>query len=515
MATAFKKTPLPRVREKITSDVSYWKNLEFPVTNKEFSAVTHIDFSQAAPYDFAVTSSTRVQVYNSRTNKPDKTFSKFREVAYGGSFRDDGKLLVAGGDEGVVRLFDVERKALLRVFKGHKSPVHVTKFTADNFHLVSGADDTTFRLWDIPGEREVISYSEHQDYIRTGVTSRASKDIVVSGSYDHTVKLYDTRTDTSVLTVDHGQPVESVLMYPGGGLFISAGGNYIKVWDALAGGRLLTQFSNHHKTITSMCFSSSFKRLLSGGVDRHVKIYDVATYQVVHTLDYPAAVLSLGVAPDDSVIAVGMADGLLSVQHRKAEKETITTQKKKKKASYKYVLRGKTFVPSNDDHVVQHNRRVQLAKYDKYFKKFEYTKALDAALDLRVRIKSPEVTIGVMQELIRRAGLKAALAGRDDKSLGVVLKFIQKNISNAKFTVPLIDVANTVLDLYSSQLGQSTVIDETFARLKETVDQEVSYIKQLLEVMGTMDTLFAASVHNQTMVHQEIMPGIAHVEAPS
>ena len=44
----------------------------------------------------------------------------------------------------------------------------------------------------------------------------------------------------------------------------------VKVWDVLAGGRLVTAFSNHHKTVTSLCFASDYKRLLSGGLDRYV-----------------------------------------------------------------------------------------------------------------------------------------------------------------------------------------------------------------------------------------------------
>ena len=47
----------------------------------------------------------------------------------------------------------------------------------------------------------------------------------VSGSYDHTVKMYDTRGRSSVLTVQHGHPVESVLLYPSDGILLSAGNN--------------------------------------------------------------------------------------------------------------------------------------------------------------------------------------------------------------------------------------------------------------------------------------------------
>ena len=42
----------------------------------------------------------------------------------------------------------------------------------------------------------------------------------------------------------------------------------VKVWDALAGGKLLTTLSHHHKTVTCLCFCSQYKRLMSGGLDR-------------------------------------------------------------------------------------------------------------------------------------------------------------------------------------------------------------------------------------------------------
>lgn len=45
----------------------------------------------------------------------------------------------------------------------------------------------------------------------------------VAGSYDHTVKLFDARTKSSVMTIEHGHPVESVLLFPSGGLLVSAG----------------------------------------------------------------------------------------------------------------------------------------------------------------------------------------------------------------------------------------------------------------------------------------------------
>lgn len=79
-------------------------------------------------------------------------------------------------------------------------------------------------------------------------------------------------------------------------LFSFAGGTEIKVWDTLTGGKLLARMSNHHKTITCLTIASDGHKILSGSLDRHVKVYDIGTYKAVHTLDYPNSVLSLGIS---------------------------------------------------------------------------------------------------------------------------------------------------------------------------------------------------------------------------
>lgn len=63
----------------------------------------------------------QVQVYNPITKTVWKNLSRFREAAYGGSFRSDGRLICAGGEESIVRMFDVSTKTPLRIFKGHSA----------------------------------------------------------------------------------------------------------------------------------------------------------------------------------------------------------------------------------------------------------------------------------------------------------------------------------------------------------------------------------------------------------
>jgi U3 small nucleolar RNA-associated protein 15 len=60
-----------------------------------------------------------VLIYAPKTGKVVKTISRFKGTARGAEFRKDGKLVVAGSDDGSVQVFDVGSRAILRTFKEH------------------------------------------------------------------------------------------------------------------------------------------------------------------------------------------------------------------------------------------------------------------------------------------------------------------------------------------------------------------------------------------------------------
>ncbi|XP_069606606.1 U3 small nucleolar RNA-associated protein 15 homolog [Ranitomeya imitator] len=492
----------PKLGEKITQDTLYWKRYKTPVQIKEFGAVTKIDFSPSEPCNYAVTASTRIHIYGRYSQEPIKTFSRFKDTAYCGAYRGDGRLLAAGCEDSVVQLFDINGKAALRQFIGHSKAVHFVDFTGDNFRLVSGSDDYASKIWDIPNGTEISTYREHTDYVRCGCASKLNDDLFVTGSYDHTVKVFDARTEKSVMTMEHEQPVENVLLFPSGGLLVSAGGRYVKVWDLLKGGQLLVSLRNHHKTVTSLCLSSSGQRLLSASLDRHVKVYSTMNYKVVHSFDYAASILSLALAPDDEMIVVGMTNGVLNVKHRKPEEKKSHEPSRRKHPSYRMFVKGKDYMPKQDDFIVSKPVRQHLRKYDKLLRGFQVSAALDAALEAR----SPEVIVAVMNEIERRGTLKNALAGRDEKQLCQILTFLMKYIVDPRFSSILLNVSEKVIDIYSSIINQSSVVDKLFLKLQDTLEKEVNYQEELLEVLGMMDTLFATMASKITTISTETKP---------
>ncbi|KAL1494453.1 hypothetical protein ABEB36_010051 [Hypothenemus hampei] len=477
---------------EVTQDFVYWKQLSQPLLVKEFGAIDYIDFSPREPHYFAVTCSVRVQIYNPITNLVTKNLSRFRESAYGAVFRSDGTLILSGGEEKNVKLFDVSTKSMLRLFKGHSAPVHRVAFIHKEPQIATFSDDKSIKVWDIPTENILHTFEGHNDYIRAGIVSPDVPNIVLSGSYDNTVKMWDTRTDKEVMTMDHKSPIESLLFMPSGGLFLSAGGTDIKIWDALAGGRLRGSLAQHHKTVTCLRLASGGKRLLSGSLDRHVKIFDVSSFKVVHTLDFPNAILSLGVAPDDSTVAAGLVDGVIAVQ-RRTEEAQLANKPKKNNFQYKY-----NNVYSGVDQIIPEITIDKEAKYDQYLRKFEYSKALKASLIPFIFNKHPERTVAVLRELQKRKALPKTLKDRDPKVIKLLLRFFIRYVTDLRFTRFLIEIADEFLDILAeNSYSLSAEIHILLVQLHECLTREDQLTKELSILEGMMQTLLAAQVQSE------------------
>ncbi|CAG8501418.1 3271_t:CDS:10 [Scutellospora calospora] len=501
MSSPYKKISLKKFAvptEKGTEESRFWRRFKPRCSLSEIASITSIKFSPIQPFDFAVTSSTRVQIYSTQTYKVKKTISRFNDIAYCGSIRNDAKLLVAGDATGLIQVFDINSRAILRTMHGHNLPVHITRFSPGNTQILSCSDDKTARIWDVPGQEAISNLKEHQDYVRAGLISNDNPHLVLTGSYDQSIKLWDLRTNSCTMSMSHGAPVEDVLIFPGGGMIISAGGPTITVWDLISGGRVVRSVSNHQKTITSMCFDGSSSRLLTGSLDHHVKIYDVQNYDVVHSFKYNSPILCIALSPDDTNIVVGMTCGTLSIRHRKSSQEELSVShpnKQPRVGSYKYFTRGQTYDGKQDDFVVESKPREHLALYDHYLKKFQYSNALDAVLRNGTRAI---LTISLLQELIYRDALRQAIVGRDDVSLEPLVKFLLRWINEPKYTSILIDVGNVIIDVYSSVIWKSPLIKKLMVSLHTKVKMEINLQKEIAKVIGSLEMVAKGSMSTAT-----------------
>lgn len=279
-------------------------------------------------------------------------------------------------------------------------------------------------------------------------------------------------------------------------MLVSAGGNYVKIWDLVGGGRLLANISLHSKTVTSLSVSGNGGWLVSGSLDRQVHWTDLKTFRSVHSVQYPAPVMSLGVGRDDKHVVAGMLDGLVQIHTRKEEDVVdgmrVGSKRYKERVDHRY-LKYTQFSASSGDIVVSEDKKEIELKHDNLLRKYEYSRALDQVLKPFVARRKPEYAYSLVLELSRRQALKGALAGREEKGLLMVLQFVNKYITDSRFTEGLIHVAELLMELYLPEHGMSSQVDKLFSDLKKRLEREINYIEELLILQGATEMVLAAA----------------------
>ncbi|KAK6457218.1 UTP15 C terminal-domain-containing protein [Scheffersomyces xylosifermentans] len=492
----------PTLPSQTTPEQRYWRGYTSPQLIKENHPITHIHFNPASPNDFAITSSTRIQVFSSKTRQVIKTFSRFKDVVYSGEFRYDGKLLVAADATGLVSIYDsYQPRNLLVSLNPSSHPTHVAKFhpTIGN-QLITGSDDRIVRLYDISQTTKgpIIEFNDsyHGDYIRSASFIPGNPNLVATGCYDGIVRIFDTRSSSTnnqqlIAQFRQNNPVEDVLALSPTTL-VSAGGPQVKVWD-LSRGSQIKELNNFTKTATTL-HNTGDRGLLVGSLDGHVKIFDYTTsnWDVKFGWKFGSGgVLACAVSPaanNHKHFVTGLTSGLISIRTRKTEPKVKQGVKQEKSNAYNRMMRGKDYLGEEEHRVVTSSttQTKKLKQFEKHLNSFRWAEALDSAFASGL---PKEHTITVLNELKKRGKIRISLYGRDEISLLPILQWFIKNLEDVRSFSLICDYIAVILEMYGSLIDSSVVLEECFANLLKRINIEIKKCREANEIGGMLELL--------------------------
>ncbi len=447
-------------------------------------------FSPVAPYDLAVAAAIRVSLRSGDDYERKKSVCKEFNNVQSIGMRSDGRLLAVGTGSGEIMVINMATKTVLRKLVGHRAAIHGLRFLPNKSNLISTSDDKTVFLWDITTGAEVWSSRSNGDFVRAcGVSSSPSSSLFITGSYDHSVSLWDASSPKPLLKMDHGSPVEAVALLPGDGMAVSAGLSSIKLWNLTEGGRMLQEIVIHHKTISALTVSKDGKYLISSSIDQSVKILRLSDFTISHQFKFKSAVMSVAISEDGKRIAAGLSSGKLVVLSfqapRRSQKEEPLFGKRKTEPAP---------IVAEESYVIMKEKYAPLMKFDKHLKSFRYHDAFDAVL----KKKNAQLLASAIGELIRRDGLVAALSGRTEVELSPLLAIICKYISSPRHASLLLEAGFAILEIYSPMVGQSKSFGHELRGLRAALDRQIRAQRLMMELEGGLDLLISSNRLSQS-----------------
>jgi WD40 repeat protein len=203
---------------------------------------------------------------------------------------------------------------VVATMKGHTEAVYSVAFTPDGKYVVSGSGDHTLKVWDSATGKEIKSFggpAGHQNLVMS-VSISPDGSLIASGGTDNTAKIWDFPSSTPLRSLAKSEGA-SILAVSSDGSKLAGGDKdgHVKIWNS-ADGKELFQLNGHRGPVTGLAFTGNGQFLISCGKDKTLRFWNPANGQSLGVLGaHTTELRGLAVSPNSNAVYSAAADGSL------------------------------------------------------------------------------------------------------------------------------------------------------------------------------------------------------------
>ena len=239
------------------------------------------------------------------TGRQIAQFGPVGEEIRGIAFSRDGRHLVTGSDDSLVRLWDTGGGASVRTFAGHTGLINAVAFSPEGRVVLSASVDQTFRQWDVASGKVLDERFGHVGPVNAVAYSPDGR-WIASGGADGTIRYWEAAGGPAVAVLHgHTAPVFRLAFSPDGRRLASVSRDSegrvweARVWDGPGRGspRVLRDHSSY---VYPVAFSPDGRTIASGAWDREIRLRDASTGETRAVLrGHENYVAGLAFSPDN------------------------------------------------------------------------------------------------------------------------------------------------------------------------------------------------------------------------
>ncbi|KAL0397069.1 UNVERIFIED_CONTAM: Coatomer subunit beta'-2 [Sesamum calycinum] len=217
---------------------------------------------------------------------------------------------------GTLCIWNYQTQAMVKSFEVTELPVRSAKFIARKQWVVAGADDMFIRVYNYNTMDKVKVFEAHTDYISD--FNPKDTNTFASASLDRSIKIWNLSSPDPNFTLDaHLKGVNCVDYFTGGDkpyLITGSDDHTAKVWDYQTKSCIQT-LEGHTHNVSAVCFHPELPIIITGSEDGTVRIWHSTTYRLENTLNYGLErVWAVGYMKGSRRVVIGYDEGTIMVK---------------------------------------------------------------------------------------------------------------------------------------------------------------------------------------------------------
>jgi WD40 repeat protein len=222
----------------------------------------------------------------------------------------DGKKVISGSKDNTLKIWDLEKRKLLFILRGHSESVTTVAITSDGKRVISGSKDSTIKVWNLGNRKFSFTLNDESNSINT-VGLILDKKRVISSLKDKILKPWNLIRSQLARHRKDRDWITAVAVTPNDKYVISAStNNTLKVWNLITR-KQFRALTGHTKAVNSVVVTPDGKRVISASDDQTLKVWDLCSGEVIANFTGESALRCCAVAPDGVTIVAGDASGRL------------------------------------------------------------------------------------------------------------------------------------------------------------------------------------------------------------
>lgn len=275
-----------------------------------------------------------IRLWDINSGKELHKFVGHNGPVYGLVLMQDGKSLVSIADKDLaVKIWDLESKSLKSSLAPNSAHVNAVAVSPDQRYIVTGGDDGILRYWDI--DRGIILRTTQLEYGIYSLKISPDNRYILTGS-KHTplsskpgsCMIMDFELGVEIKTLEGHKGHVTALAITADSRYVLTGGQdgVIHLWDLETGTKLKTM-SGHNTAIVLIHITSDGQHVITGSTDGTVRAWVLRGGVLLQNLTSTENVHSMVVTSDGRHVITGSMDGNVEVWDFEKESPWIDTSK--------------------------------------------------------------------------------------------------------------------------------------------------------------------------------------------